>query len=390
VKLNRRFVFYTNECVGLGHLRRTVSLAHGVCELDPGATSLIVTGAPLAPEQRLPTRVDTVKLPQLGRDGAGVHRPHRLDVELERVRSLRTRLALAAAETFQPDVAVVDKTPRGLGDELVPTLDALRRSSCRIVLGLRDVEDGPDGVRRQWDAEVREAVLRYYDAVLVYGPPSTPDALETLGWDDLPIPVHHVGYVGRPVPSSPPDDLPDDYVLVTAGGGADGFGLLETALDAIALEPLELPLLLVTGPMMAEGEARQLRDRARGLDARVDDFRADMDVVIARARAVVSMAGYNTVAELLRARRRALLVPRARPSEEQLVRARLIGDAGLAAVLPPDELTPERLRRALDRLLEAEPPEVDEGLYGGTSRAARLLSELAAAPGRPAEVGAAR
>jgi predicted glycosyltransferase len=390
VKLNRRFVFYTNECVGLGHLRRTVSLAHGVCELDPGATSLIVTGAPLAPEQRLPTRVDTVKLPQLGRDGAGVHRPHRLDVELERVRSLRTRLALAAAETFQPDVAVVDKTPRGLGDELVPTLDALRRSSCRIVLGLRDVEDGPDGVRRQWDAEVREAVLRYYDAVLVYGPPSTPDALETLGWDDLPIPVHHVGYVGRPVPSSPPDDLPDDYVLVTAGGGADGFGLLETALDAIALEPLELPLLLVTGPMMAEGEARQLRDRARGLDARVDDFRADMDVVIARARAVVSMAGYNTVAELLRARRRALLVPRARPSEEQLVRARLIGDAGLAAVLPPDELTPERLRRALDRLLEAEPPEVDEGLYGGTSRAARLLSELAAAPGLPAEVGAAR
>jgi predicted glycosyltransferase len=390
VKLNRRFVFYTNECVGLGHLRRTVSLAHGVCELDPGATSLIVTGAPLAPEQRLPTRVDTVKLPQLGRDGAGVHRPHRLDVELERVRSLRTRLALAAAETFQPDVAVVDKTPRGLGDELVPTLDALRRSSCRIVLGLRDVEDGPDGVRRQWDAEVREAVLRYYDAVLVYGPPSTPDALETLGWDDLPIPVHHVGYVGRPVPSSPPDDLPDDYVLVTAGGGADGFGLLETALDAIALEPLELPLLLVTGPMMAEGEARQLRDRARGLDARVDDFRADMDVVIARARAVVSMAGYNTVAELLRARRRALLVPRARPSEEQLVRARLIGDAGLAAVLPPDELTPERLRRALDRLLEAEPPEVDEGLYGGTSRAARLLSELAAAPGRPAEVRAAR
>lgn len=382
MKLNRRFVFYTNECVGLGHLRRTVSLAHGVCELDPAATSLIVTGAPLAPEQRLPTRVDTVKLPQLGRDGAGAHRPHRLEVELERVRSLRARLALAAAETFQPDVAVVDKTPRGLDDELVPTLEALRRTSCRIVLGLRDVEDGPEGVRRQWGRSAHEALLRYYDAVLVYGPPSTPDALETLGWHDLPIPVHHVGYVGRPVPSTPPDDLPDDYVLVTAGGGADGFRLLETALDAIALEPLELPLLLVAGPMMAEGEARRLRDRARSLDARVDDFRADMDAVIARAAAVVSMAGYNTVAEVLRARRPALLVPRVRPSEEQLVRARLIGSAGLADVLLPDELTPRRIRGAIDRLLAAAPPDVDERLYLGTGRAARLLAALASTPGR--------
>ena len=49
-----RYLFYTNECVGLGHLRRTVSLAHGVCELDPAASSLIITGAALAPEQRLP------------------------------------------------------------------------------------------------------------------------------------------------------------------------------------------------------------------------------------------------------------------------------------------------------------------------------------------------
>src|SRR5215210_8691776 len=147
MRRSRRFLFYTNECVGLGHLRRTVSLAQAVCELDPAATSLIITGAPVAPDQRLPPGVDTVKLPQLGRDGDGVHRSHRLDIGLARARSLRARLALAAAEGFQPDVAIVDKTPCGLGDELVPTLEALHRTSCRIVLGLRDIEDGPEGVR---------------------------------------------------------------------------------------------------------------------------------------------------------------------------------------------------------------------------------------------------
>jgi predicted glycosyltransferase len=377
---NRRFLFFTNECVGLGHLRRTVSLAHGLAELDEGATSLIVTGAPLAPAERLPTRVDTVKLPQLGRDARGAHRAHRLDVELERVRSLRAQLALAAAETFQPDVAIVDKTPRGLGGELVPALEALRRDSCRIVLGLRDVEDGREAVRRLWDDSMREAVLRYYDAILVYGPPSTPDALEALGWRDLPLPVHHVGYVGRSVASTRPDDLPDDYLLATAGGGADGFRLLATMLEAAALAPLGLPLVVVAGPMMPPAQVERLRALARDVDADVTVFRGDMDAVVARATAVVSMAGYNTVSELLRAGKRALLVPRTHPSEEQLLRAQIVAGAGLANMLRPEELTARRLRDALEVILSSRPPAVDEALYLGTARAADLLVELAWRP----------
>jgi predicted glycosyltransferase len=378
---SRRFLFYTNECVGLGHLRRTLSLAHGVCSLDSGATSLIITGAPLAPEQRLPSRVDTVKLPQLGRDAAGTHRPHRLEVGLERVRSLRAQLALAAAEAFQPDVAVVDKTPLGLGDELLPTLDALHGSSCRLVLGLRDVEDGADGVRRDWGERVREAVLRYYDAVLVYGPTWTPDALDTLGWSDLPLPVHHVGYVARPVPSEPAGDLPDDYLLVTAGGGADGFRLLSTVLRALVDRPIQRTTVLVAGPMMPEVHVATLRELGHGLDVRIEEFRNDLDAVVAGAAAVVSMAGYNTVAEVLRAGKRALLVPRSRPSEEQLVRARLVAEAGLATLLPAEQLTPGRMARALSRLLAADPPRVDQDLYLGTPRAAELLAELAVRPG---------
>lgn len=389
LRRSRRFLFYTNECVGLGHLRRTVSIAQAVCAADRAATSLIITGAPLAPEQRLPPRVDTVKLPQLGRDVDGAHRPRLLGIELELARDLRTGLALAAAEGFQPDVAVVDKTPCGLGNELLPTLEALRRSSCRIVLGLRDVEDGPDGVRRRWDSAVRDAVARYYDAVLVYGPPWSPDALGTLGWDDLPVPVHHVGYVGRPAPSEPGHDLPEDYLLVTAGGGADGYPLLATVLEALALRPLGLPSLLVAGPLMPERDVERLRRRAVGLDARVEVFRSDLDAVIARARAVVSMAGYNTVSELLRARRPALLVPRDRPSEEQLVRSHLVAEDGLAAVLAPDRLAPASLRRALDELLEAPEPEVDESLYGGAARAAELLTELALEPRRLEPLAAA-
>jgi predicted glycosyltransferase len=89
------------------------------------------------------------------------------------------------------------------------------------------------------------------------------------------------------------------------------------------------------------------------------------------------MAGYNTVVEVLRARTPALLVPRTRPSEEQLVRAGLVADAGLATVLQPDELGPAQLRRALDDLLAAPPPRVDESVHDGAARAATLLTDLA-------------
>src|SRR5918995_909410 len=70
----RRFLFYTNECVGLGHLRRALILARAVTERDDEASSLVVTGAPIEPDQRLPQRVDTVKLPVLSREQEGGHR----------------------------------------------------------------------------------------------------------------------------------------------------------------------------------------------------------------------------------------------------------------------------------------------------------------------------
>ena len=66
-----------------------------------------------------------------------------------------------------------------------------------MVLGLRDIEDNPARVRRAWGAPgLRAAIERCYDAVLVYGPGSTPDAIDCTGWD-LEVPVRHVGYVSR-------------------------------------------------------------------------------------------------------------------------------------------------------------------------------------------------
>jgi predicted glycosyltransferase len=373
-----RFLFYSNECVGLGHLRRCLRLARGLTEANPDSSALIVTGSPAATSYSLPPRVDLVKLPALARDEDGNHLPERLAVDVDVVSRVRSRLAVTVASEFDPTVAVIDKTPLGLRGELVPVLELLETRSCRLVLGLRDVEDAGESLRRRWaQAGIREALERWYDAILVYGPRTSVDALDCLGWHDLRIPVHHVGYVGQRMADRGPSDLPPDYLLATAGGGVDGYPLLSRFVEALHLRPLPCPAVVVAGPLMPAPQLSRLRERAGGLDVRVEQFREDMDSVIVGARAVVSMAGYNTVSELLIAGKAGLIVPGLRPSREQKLRAEMLGVSGMVHVLDPETLDPASMRAALDRLLESPPPRVELGHYHGAARATAIVTELA-------------
>lgn len=372
----QRLLFYSHDSYGLGHLRRTLALARGVSDRDPSASSLVVTGSTVASSYRLPSGVDTVKLPVLTKDQAGEYHPLRMDVGFARLSAMRSQLVAAAAAAFEPTVAIVDKTPLGLRGEMVPTLKALRARAqpCRMVLGLRDIEDSPAKVRREWRAaRMRDAIRRYYDEILVYGPASSMDALACMGWTDLDVPVHHVGYVGAALPDTGPPDLPEDYLLITLGGGADGFRVLSIVIEAIRQDPPPCPVVIVTGPLMADAEMGQLAVLTADLDVRVEEFRPDMEAVIVGARAVVAMAGYNTVAELLRAERPCLLIPRTAPREEQLVRARAVSAAGLADMLRPEGLNPTRMRAGLRRLLRSDPPRLAQHEGDGADRAAALL-----------------
>ena len=382
-----RFLLFSNEAVGLGHLRRTIAITDRLARADADATSLIVTGSPVQAFFDLPPRVEIVTLPTLRRDRSGNHHSRRLALEDGEIRRLRGEIAQATALTFQPDCAVVDRFPLGLDGELGPTLRALRATWCKLVLGLRDIEDDPAEVRRTWGPEQRDAIRRLYDLVLVYGPSSPPlDVLDCLRWDadGLPVPVVHVGYVGS-ANGSGPDRLPEDYVLATVGGGADGYAVLAAFVEAVRLDPLPCPAVVVTGPLMPREEVERLEELAETLDITVWRFRPNLEHLITRARAVVCMAGYNTVAEVMRARAPALLVPRVRPIKEQLLRAQELGRRGLQDVLHPDDLSPSTMREAIDRLLARSRPSFDEQQFRGTERTAELLAGLVRTDGRTGE-----
>ena len=79
----------------------------------------------------------------------------------------------------------------------------------------------------------------------------------------------------------------------------------------------------------------------------MQEFTDDLMSYITAADAVVAMGGYNTVCEILSAGKPATIVPRFKPSKEQLLRAARISRLGLCNMIHPQQLTPNLLINSL-------------------------------------------
>ncbi|MGE3708015.1 MAG: glycosyltransferase family protein [Vicinamibacterales bacterium] len=374
---------YSHDTCGLGNIRRTLLLADTVRDEYPEASVLVVTGSPVIHAFRIPVGVDYVKLPTLDRTDAERYAPRFLGGAAS-IMSLRRDILERTVVGFDPDLVVVDKRPAGIDGELETALVAMEGMARRprLVLGLRDILDEPDRTRQSLQrSRAMETIARYYDEVWVYGEESVFDAVREYRFPDaVARRTRYCGYLKRPTvqvtrPSGPP------VVLVTAGGGEDGALVLRAYLNDLVALPRAVMLrsVVVCGPDMPAASRTALRAAFGHLaDVEFVDFEPDMTRRYAEADVVVSMAGYNTVCELLSFGKKALLVPRIAPVREQLMRARLLASRGYFRTIEPDALTPGALmREVLDLIGSAAPPHgVDlDGLPRIRDRVRTLLEE---------------
>lgn len=384
-----RIACYSHDTVGLGHIRRNIAVATSLINAWPAADALMLTGNPEATSLWLPPRTDVVTLPTVAKDGTGRYRSRTLNASLDSVVAIRSAVIEAAVTTFAPDLLIVDKVPLGVADELVPTLRRLRADfDTKIVLGLREVLDDPVTAVAQWtDSSATEAIEEFYDEVWIYGDQSVYDpVLEYALPSAVADKAVYTGYLGadrfldpatstraRSYASSRP------YVLCTVGGGQDGVALART----FARTPLPAGHdgVVVCGPFMTATDRAAVRAAAAGDPAMtVRDFVPDLHRMIASAAAVVSMAGYNSVCEILSCSRPALLVPRTRPRLEQLIRAQRLTELGATDLMPLDRLASADLAnwvaQAVGRGPVTERTRIDlEGLGRLPAIAARLLPD---------------
>jgi predicted glycosyltransferase len=391
-------MMYTQDSYGLGHLRRATNLANALVRRRSDLSVLLVVDSPVAPFFELAGHIDFIKLPTVVKVEAGVFRAGQLLDSYELVRDMRENLLCEIVRQYAPDAMLVDHMPGGANRELLPTLRMVRESGlpARIVLGLRDIIDAREVTRTVWQREgVYETIQRFYDTVLVYGLPAIFDTAQEYAIAATGVRVRYCGYVCNPDPAKDPQRIRRRLgvggralVAALSGGGWDAYELHRTFLEAMRLlrRDRDVAGVVVTGPFMDPQRRRTLRERAAGASVSVHGSVGDSLSRINAADVVVSMAGYNTLTEILRFGKRAIVVPRHGPSAEQRMRAAFFERRGLIRVLDPQDLDAQRLAAAIAAALDAAPPAgtlPDPGLGGVEQACAALLEALPGAPPPP-------
>ena len=381
---------YSHDGFGLGHLRRNTTIASILAHQVPDSSVLMMIGCPSGAVFRLPTGVDFIKLPSVVKRHTGVWLPLRLRIGLEKTKALRVATIHEAVRVFHPQILLVDHVPVGIWGELLPSLKMLQRRGDRptIVLGLRDILDAPEVTRTLWERDgTYEAIRRYYDEIFIYGRKEIFDTGAHYGLDgEFAAKLRYVGYVCEKEPYRSQNEMrnelqvKDKLLVVTGGGGADAFPMMLECMKALRLlGPSAGPeAIFITGPLMEGGQREHLRELANGLKVRVlvhvDDHLSYMNA----ADLVVTMAGYNTLYQLLRLRKKGLVIPRSGPSAEQQTRARLFARLGLVDIVHPGELSPKRMAdKLMDDLERTDYPLYEPGIDStGGQKAANRLAEL--------------
>jgi predicted glycosyltransferase len=362
-----RLMVYSHDTFGLGNIRRMLAICTHMHASIPDLSILIVSGSPMLQSFRVVQGIDYIKLPCLKRTELGELGVRFLDLDVTEIVRLRRELILSTVASYRPDVVLVDKKPDGLAGELEPSLRHIKCSlpQTRIHLVLRDILDSSSVTVDAWTRRGYYNILRwFYDRVLVLGDQSIFDVCEEYQFPQgLREKVHHCGYVQRQRPGRSRSEIRkelgveqwESLVFVTAGGGQDGYELFSASLVATRSLAQRLPLktLLVTGPELGTEQTQAICRAAQTQDGlQVIEFTDDLMSYMNAADIVISMAGYNTICELLTLGKRSILVPRVRPIEEQRIRAeRLAGFRAFRTILP-DELTPRVLERAIEEELQ--------------------------------------
>jgi predicted glycosyltransferase len=378
--MTMRVLFWVQHLLGSGHVKRALTLARAMSK--EGLRVVVANGGMPAPWLGA-DGVELVQLPPVRATDlsfAGLLDAHGRPVD-DGFRATRRDRLLAVFRELRPQVVITEMFPfgrRAFRFELIPLLEAAAAARPRPwrLCSVRDIlVRKPHAEGYAWMLEQARA---HYDRVLVHTDPRViPFELTFPHARALGERLVETGYVVEPEVAESIDGRGE--VLVSAGGGRVGAGLLEVALAARGRSRLRAcPWRLIGGGNLSEAAFEKL-GAALSEGVILERQRDDFPALLANSLLSVSQAGYNTVVEGLRFRKPMVLVPFETATEtEQRTRAERMLELGLAEVVWESGLTPRRLASAIDRASRPRSSEWPALALDGGARAARLVASYAA------------
>ena len=366
--------------LGSGHLVRAANLARALAR-QGFAVTLASGGMPLRPMEQEPFAF--VQVPPVRTEGVDFRTL--LDeagapIAPERKAQRRATLESLAAN-LRPDVVIVEHFPFGrrqLADEFLALIAAARGANPRVLLlsSVRDVLVTP---RPDRIVEAQDRLATLFDAVLVHGDAAFLPLDRSWPVDAaLAAKLRYTGYMAEAPAALAPIETGE--VLVSGGGSAAAVPLFDCAIAAARLGPPQRRWRILVGRGVDEASFGRLRAEAPA-PVVVERARPDFPALLAGCALSISQSGYNTVLDLVAARRPAIVVPFDAGGEtEQAVRAQALEQAGLALCLRMTgarALTPAGLAAAVEAEIGRAPPDIALALDGARNAAAIVKQLLA-------------
>lgn len=389
----KRVMFYCQHVLGMGHLVRSAEIVRALAR---DFSVLFVTGGEIPQEFRFPEKVKTFELIPLKTS------PDFSDLQLcdsswdmYETQAIRRESLLRAFDKFQPDILVTELFPFGrkqFSFELLPLLARARSRGGKtmIVSSIRDILVNRRE-QEEYEQRVCGIVNSFYDLVLVHGD----EKFQTLGETfsrvaDLQCPVAYTGYVVQQSKAATaecsavaPDHSHKPTIVVSNGSGKcpSGHLLLQSVLRAAPLlqKQFSHQLQIFAGPLIPEDVYERLQEiAAPSGNVTLARYTPDLPALLRGAQLSISMAGYNTVMDILTAGVRSLVYPvTGNGDEEQSMRAGKLAAMGVLGVLGEDDFEPASLAQKIEYSLHSKPFRIHFNGAGAANSALLLKKYLA-------------
>lgn len=366
--------------LGSGHLVRAANLARVLAQggfsvtLASGGMPLrAMEGEPFAFVQLPPIKTEGTDFRTLLDEAGQPIDPERKAARIAMLEELAARL--------RPDIVIVEHFPFGrrqLAGEFLALIAAAKtaRPEALVLSSVRDVLVTP---RPDRIVEAEERIAGMFDAVLVHGDAGflPLDRSWPVG-ERLAAKLRYTGYLADDRPAGAIQE--NGEIIVSGGGSAAALPLFACAVAAARLDRSGRRWRLLAGRGMAEADLALLAADAPERVV-IERARPDFPALLAGCAASISQAGYNTVLDLVAARRPAIVVPFDAGNEtEQTARAEAMERAGLARCfrLSGDFVADAvALADAVGEAIDVRPPALPID-RDGAARSAVLVTELLA------------
>ncbi|MCE2434379.1 MAG: hypothetical protein J4F29_15880 [Candidatus Latescibacteria bacterium] len=365
----KRLIFYNQHLVGVGHHFRNRQI---ISALADEYEVYFIDGGRSVPGATLPASVQTHHLIPVFKDLTSGCLTSETEYDIQTVFKSRKQALISLIDRICPDIFIIEYFPFArweLASELLAAICKARsiNLNIRIICSLRDVP------RRTQNADRVFSILNHhFNALLIHADPQLTRLEDHFPYTNkIHIPVHYTGYVVEPLKDVDSRFQKQNSVLVSAGGGADGYDLINPCIKAwqhLYQRGIvkDRKMVIFTGPFMPQAQYATLESMCNGGPFQIDQFTPHFLQWMQMADLSISRAGYNTCMNILETCTRAILVPGSLVSDQEF-RAHQLSKLGLADTISPKNLTTNKLAKAIVNALSSAPPVHNIALNGAAT-----------------------